>query len=478
MTVHAVTYAEACRDPNLFGPWFEGETWATWRVVDKALFGEPLTAAELSIFRELTGRDEAPTKPAEEAWFVCGRRSGKDVKAASIAIYLATFGAEVYGYRQRLTRGERGVVQALAVDRDQARVVMGYAKAMLEQPIFAQMVTKPTADSVELANGLALEVATNDQRRVRGRTVVAAVFDEVAFWRSENSVNPDDEVYAAVKPSMVTIPGALLIGISSPYARKGLLWKKHKRHFGKPGNVLIIQAPTWRMNPTIARDGEFLTDRFAEDPASAAAEFGAEFRGDIEGFVMREVVEACVTLGAYERAPLSGVQYSAFIDPSGGSGKDSFTLAIGHSETGGEKRRPVLDAVRETKPPMSPEAVVAEYAKLLKSYRVTKIVGDRYAGEWPREAFRKHNITYEPSAKPKSDLYRDLLPLLNSGDADLLDNERLVSQLVGLERRTSRGGRDSIDHAPNAHDDVANAVAGVLTTLKANGSGYTLDNLG
>lgn len=68
------------------------------------------------------------------------------------------------------------------------------------------------------------------------------------------------------------------------------------------------------------------------------------------------------------------------------------------------------------------------------------LVGDRYAGEWPREGFRNRHITYEPSAKPKSDLYRDLLPLLNSGEVDLLDHQHLLTQLVGLERRTARGG--------------------------------------
>jgi len=42
----------------------------------------------------------------------------------------------------------------------------------------------------------------------------------------------------------------------------------------------------------------------------------------------------------------------------------------------------------------------------LKSYRISKITGDRYAGEWPLERFRKHGISYEPAQKPKSDLYR------------------------------------------------------------------------
>ena len=179
--------------------------------------------------------------------------------------------------------------------------------------------------------------------------------------------------------------------------------------------------------------------------------------------MLRVAVEACVSLDVRERGPMESTTYHAFCDPSGGSA-DSMTLAIGHKE--GDII--VLDALRERKPPFSPEDVVTEFSELLKTYHVSKIVGDRYAGEWPRERFREHEITYEPAAKPKSDLYRDLLPLINSSKLDLLDHQRLVSQLCGLERRTARGGRDSIDHAPGAaHDDIANCVAGVATLLAA-----------
>ena len=76
------------------------------------------------------------------------------------------------------------------------------------------------------------------------------------------------------------------------------------------------------------------------------------------------------------------------------------------------------------------------------------------------ESFAACGIRCEQSAKPKSDFYVDLLPLLNSRRIELLDHPRLVTQLCGLERRTARGGRDSIDPAPGAHDDLANAVAG------------------
>ena len=85
---------------------------------------------------------------------------------------------------------------------------------------------------------------------------------------------------------------------------------------------------------------------------------------------------------------------------------------------------------------------------------------DKYAGSWVVESLAAQGIRCEQSAEPKSSLYTNLLPLLNSNRIELLDHPRLVAQLCGLERRTTRGGRDSIDHAPGGHDDLANAVAG------------------
>jgi hypothetical protein len=126
----------------------------------------------------------------------------------------------------------------------------------------------------------------------------------------------------------------------------------------------------------------------------------------------------------------------------------------------------VLDCVREVAPPFSPEAAAEEFAGVCKAYGCTKVYGDKYAGEWPREQLRKHLVNYEIADRSKSEIYRDALPLINSRATDLLDNERLVMQLVGLERRTARGGRDSIDHAPGGRDDVANAAMGAIVMVQ------------
>jgi hypothetical protein len=122
--------------------------------------------------------------------------------------------------------------------------------------------------------------------------------------------------------------------------------------FGKDdADVLVVSGGTKLFNPGIS-DAVIAAQRSA-DPPAAASEWDAEFRTDISGFVDREAVEACVSLDLRERAPMSSARYYAFVDPSGGSA-DSMTLAIGHRE----KDVVVVDALRERRPPFSPEAVL------------------------------------------------------------------------------------------------------------------------
>jgi hypothetical protein len=208
------------------------------------------------------------------------------------------------------------------------------------------------------------------------------------------------------------------------------------------------------MNPTI--DEETIKTAMEEDPAAARAEWLAEFREDIETYLSPEFIEAVTIPGRHELPKLDGFQYYGFIDPSGGS-RDSFSLAVAHRDDNG---RVILDLIREKKPPFSPEAVVSEYAAILKGYGVLQVQSDRYAGEWPREAFRKFDITVEPCKRTASELYAEFLPLVTSKKVELLENKRLLSQLTNLERRTRSGGRDLIDHPPGLHDDVSNAAAG------------------
>src|SRR5262249_16253674 len=163
--------------------------------------------------------------------------------------------------------------------------------------------------------------------------------------------------------------------------------------------------------------------------ASAAAEFGAEFRSDVQSFVDREIVEACISYGIRERPPDRKLRYLAFCDPSGGS-RDSFTLAIGHADT--NRQEIVIDCIRELRAPLSREATWEEFAKVVKSYRCYRVHGDRFAGEWPREQFCRFGISYEVAKPNKSELYAATLPLINSARLQLLDEPRSIGQLLNL----------------------------------------------
>jgi hypothetical protein len=240
-------------------------------------------------------------------------------------------------------------------------------------------------------------------------------------------------------------------------------------HFGPQGDatVLVAHGASKVFNPTLPQS---VIDRALEkDRSRAMAEYLAEFRTDVEGFVALEVVEACV--GDYrEQQPTADTSYEAFVDPSGGS-DDSFTLAISRRDYRNDCV--IIDAVREVRPPFSPEQVVSDFAALLKNYGIAQVTGDRYAGEFPRELFRKHGISYELSTLTKSELFRDLLPLLSSVLITLPRNDRLVSQIVSLERRVSPVGKDTITHPPNGHDDLANAVAGAANLSQYPGFDFT-----
>ncbi len=440
-----------------------GETWAAWRVFWKGIFALPMDAAELAIFEKHTGRKTPPAEAVGEGWQLIGRRGGKSRNSAVAALYLAIR----RDYRTILAPGEKGVIPVIAADRKQARQVMNYLKGMIALDAFAPYVVRELTASVEFTTGVTIEIATASYRTTRGYTVVGLIADEIAFWRSEDSAEPDAEVLNALRPGMATVPDALLLALSSPYARKGELHRMAQESYGHDDpDVLVWNSDTLSMHST-PRLVRYVAKEFEREPAVAASEFGQDghvvFRSDVESFIDPAAIEAVTKPGRFELLPArdqNGTltqRYVAFTDPSGGS-QDDWTLAIAHLVG----TTAVLDLVREVRPPFSPETVVQDYVLTLKSYGCTEVRGDHYAGEFPRELFRKRGITYRVSDHTKSDLYREVLPAINAAKVELLDHKRLKTQLCGLERHVARTGQDTIDHAPGGHDDTANAVSGAL----------------
>ncbi len=438
---------EFIRDPELVGSDLSSHQETALRL----LYGLPLSKKQADIAKRALDTRAVPHKEFNEGTFICGRRSGKsDRLAANIAVYEAACG----GHHQHLTTGERGHILLIAQDMRAARVLYRYILAKLKSSqLLSQLVQDIRKEEIELKDGLTISILPCSFRALRGFSVPVAILDEVAFFRVDGA-NVDKEVIDAVRPAQATFPRAKLIKISSPYWKKGELYRDFASRQHRK-DLLCFQAPSKLMNPTLSQS--FLDREKARDPAMFDREYRALFSDRITAVFDRKAVEACVVLGRYELPFSSGFRYVAGVDPSGG-GPDEFALAICHQEG----NRIVQDVIRGWRT-QRPGDVAQEAAQQLKSYRIGVVTGDRYSGEWVRQAFRDQGIRYQVSKLTASDAFLELLPRVNQGSIELLDDRVQTDQLIALERRTSRTGKDTLSHPPSGHDDRANALAQTLT---------------
>lgn len=441
----------------------DAATWSTWLVVLKAAFGLKLTDDELKVFASVAGNRSPPRQRVRELWAVCGRRGGKSRVAAALAVFFAAF------VLHKLAAGERGMVLVLAASVEQSRTVFAYALAFLKtSPVLSKEIASVTRGEIVLRNGITIAIHANAFRTVRGRTLCACIFDEVSFWRDDTTATPDSETYTAVLPGLATT-GGMLVGISSPYRRVGLLHAKHKQYFGVDGeDVLVVQGSSKTFNATLT-DATIEAQR-AADPTAASSEWDAQFRADLVGFLDDVTIDRAVDRARPLELPAMPhpAFYRCFIDAAGGAiGGDAYAICIAHKED----ERFVVDVVRGRPGPFDPAEVTHEYAELCKEYRIESVVGDLYGHQWVQQAWRDAGMTYVASDLNASMLYLEALPLWTRGLVSIPDHPALVRELRLLERIPGRVGKDQVTHPRNCHDDLANATCGCLRTL-ANYLGY------
>jgi hypothetical protein len=450
----------ALLDGNLLGAGLgDAATYATWLAILRAAHGLPLSRSDKTLFASVSGGRKAPTAPVAELWAIIGRRSGKSRVAAALAVHVATL------VEHRLARGETGTVLVLSATRAQARTVFKYCLGYLEAaPLLTREIESIIQDEIRLKSGVVIATHVNSFRSVRGRTILSCIFDEVAFWRDDTSSNPDREVLRAVAPALAAANG-MLVAISTPYRKHGLLWERYKEHFGQDtADILIVQGSSQSFNPTLKQ--RMIDRAMSDDPEGAEAEWNAQFRADIASFLDDELITSAVRPGPRELPPRHDQTYHAFVDPSGGR-SDSYTMTIGHRE--GE--RFIADVVMGRAPKFNPQEVTSEFAQIVRAYRCTRVTGDNYAGEWVADAWRAQGLAYERSDMPASQLYQECVPAFCREQISIPDHHQLIRELRLLERRTSRMGKDAITHPPGGHDDFANSLAGCARIATARGPG-------
>ena len=414
----------------------------------RAIYGLDLNEEQLDLWRECTDRHEYPGKPFGEVTVVSGARSGKDSRiAAPVALYESLFG----GHERHLSPGERAIVPVVAQDARATAIAFGYIRDGLRRsPILASTVVDERASEIDLENRVTIRCFPCTMRSLRGWSIPVGILDEVAFWRIEGSADSDVEVQTSFRRGGLGFPSPKLLKISTPYLRSGILYNDFAQSFGKDDpDRLVWKSRTSLMNPSITE--ERLAREKRLDPKRYAREYEAEFQDDLESFLSPEWVERCVVPGRFELPPAPGVRHVAGVDPSGGRG-DFFTLSICHEEGSfSEGRRVVQDFMKGWQGGDLEETVQA-IAAVLCRYGVSFCAGDRYAGSWVSEAFKRHGIRYvHPVARmktpsgdttrthlDKSMAYVELEGLIAGGRIEILDHAKLFRELQPIHFRFRR----------------------------------------
>jgi hypothetical protein len=466
------TIIEYIKDRSRFGRAFKDlSTWQNWLTFLRTLYGLPFESGEeLERFQHFTGRALAPTRPFDEAWILAGRRGGKSYTASVIAAYESL----AVDWASRLSPGETANVFILAADRRQAGLIYGYVRSLITMAA-PGLILRDTKDEIELANQVTISIRAGDLRSLRGYSICLCLIDEACMLRDSSGsyANPLQEVITALEPALMPargkLPGAKLLGLSTPWGAWGVAYEKFQEAWGNDSSEIL----TWRGTVLEMHPGqftqEFVDKKVRQDVGKNSAEYLAAWRSDVSNLL--DEIALASAMGDHVTLPFDPTKrYFAFLDPSSLK-TESFTMALGFVAP--YSNQLVVCRQEEQRAPGDTGQTCEKFAKILKSYNVTRLTTDRHASGWVESEFKRHGIMVDFTSLSKSEIYTQFAGLLSLGRLWLVQDDRLTQQLLGLERRVTKGGLENVDHAAygGAMDDLANSVAGCAVLMAQEGTG-------
>ena len=462
-----------------------------------------------------------------------GRRSGKTVLAAIFAAY------ELYKLIRRgfpqgyygLPQGNEMVVLCVASDKDQAALVYNELSGFIEQvdyfkstrANFTQTYIKfrTNHDRKIFGNSGKSTIRTTFKSSIakglRGRGVICVILDEFAHF-VDDGVTSAEKVYKAIVPSIGSfspkdpknrhIPlgpsDGRVISISSPDTREGFFYRLYQMSLeNSPAskNMLMFQAPTWEINPTMSSN--YYQIEYHKDPRTFFVEHGAEFSDRVRGWIEnKKDLTDCIDLNM--RPYLRGIprEYH-FVGLDLGLVNDGTSVAISRIHDGcielvyhevwyagktWKESNPHLEVpltsyarTLQDKDRLDLNAIAEWLSALSKQFYIHKGLFDQWSGIVFEQELHKHGLNqFEMRNFFSSDnsymyqtfkmfMYNKQLRIYDYplpekvGDSDthMVKHSSLISELLELQA-TSTGKNIVSVEAPNIqgkHDDQSDALA-------------------
>jgi len=369
---------------------------------------------------------------------------------------------------RRSPLGNSGFI--VASDEDQAGDDLDLARKLVACNPDLRAEIEPLAKELRLRDGSGgLRILPGkDVHGAHGKTAGYVAFDEIHTQRDWNLLEalqpdptrPDALTWITSYDTLYNTAGVPLFDLKK-IGRSGddprMLFSWYSADICTDAAFADL-PPEQRANPSMASWPEgaaYLEQQKRRLPTNKYRRLHLNLPGAPDGaFLDQGAVLAAIVEGRRALPPEDGVTHHAFVDMSGGSADDA-VLGIAKKV---EKRIVVCLVEKQAGGvPFDPRAAVAKFCDILKRYRVSRVTGDRYAGETFRLDFQRLGVEYQPSELTTSELYEQLEPRLNAGEVELLDLPALTEQLLTLVQRGTR-----ITHEGGAHDDFANACAGAV----------------
>jgi len=425
----------------------------------KGLYGVPLSAAEDELFRRLSnGVSPRPGEGWLQGLANAGRGSGKDDTLSTFTGFECVHG----GHEISGAPGQRLPSLVICPLRNQAVGSLKMVQGIAALPQVRRHVANVTRDSVEFKNGTVAMVQTFDDVAVAGDTVIQAHLNEWALAPGSDAAVSDFDLKSNLLPALRQVRGApphRLLMWTSSYIQDGDAWETFRDHYGvNTSDVLVFHGGTTDFNPNI--DPAYL-DRMRR--LMTASEYAMHFESvwlesRKDGW-FGEVLESCVDRDVDDRDPAEEVRYWAAIDAAFRG--DRFALAICHVDDAG---RVVLDVIEKWAPergrPLSVARVVAESARVLKSYGCRMALADQFSFDPLRELYRERGIILREApwtSESKPFRFRLVRDAMTDNLVRLLDDRDLLREFHAISGTLLRSGGERIE-AKRGHDDLVHAV--------------------